>query len=259
MSWNLHYDAPAGWRTQSLGPITVHGSPDTSQAVFVGKGFYARFDEVLAVVATFAQTLGLQTTGVVEAPTEGQIAGVRATSASYVGFNAAGMPSQGRVVALFTPHGTSLVFFGVSAPFAAREVADVIARMAASARIGAPVIDHAAVRALAGRWVTSDGRFNRSATATTNRGVESTLTLDGQGAFQYTSNSWFSMDVRRVSAGELPVDLGGADSSQSTTDAGQYTVIGGEVVFRGMRGQLVVPYALQGGALTLGTTTYGRA
>lgn len=256
--WNLHYDPPDGWRAQELGPVTVHGSPDTTQAVFAGRALFQRFDEALTAAGALSQSLGLQATGVLEAPAEAVIAGLRACAATYGGFNAAGMPTVGRLVALFTPHGTSLTFFGVSGPHAAAEVAAVVARMAASTRAGPPAVDHAAVRALAGRWASSDGRFDRSPTATSNRGVETTLILDGAGSFQYVSNSWFSLDVRRVSAGETPVDLGGADSSRSVTDAGQYTVIGREVVFRASQGQLVLPYALQGSVLTIGTATYAR-
>lgn len=258
MTWNLDYDAPAGWSTQALGPLTLHGSPDTSRAVFVGRAMYQRFDEALAAAAALSHSLGLQTTGVIAPPTETVIAGMRATSASYVGFNAAGFPTQGHLVVLFTPYGTSLAFFGVSDPYAAAEVAELIARMAASTRAGPPAIDQTAVRGLAGRWGYYDGNFNRSATATSNRGVEATLLLDGNGGFQFASNSWMSIDVRRVPAGEAPIDLGGADSSRSVNDAGQYTVIGREVVFRGAQGQLVLPYSLQGSALTLGTTTYLR-
>lgn len=256
-AWNLRYAAPEGWRAQDLGAVTVYGSPDTSRAVFVGRAMFATYDEALATTAALSQQLGLQTTGVAEAPAESTVAGLRATSASYVGYNAAGLPSQGRLVVLFTPHGTSLSFFGLSAPEAAAEVAGVIDRMAASVRAGAPALDAAAAQALAGRWVYSDGSYNRSSTSTSNRGVEATLLMDGAG-FQFASNSWVSVDVRRTPAGESPVDLGGADSSRSLSDAGRYAVIGREVVFRGSRMQLVLPYSLQGGALTLGTTTYGR-
>lgn len=256
-AWNLRYAAPSGWRAQDLGAITVYGSPDTSRAVFVGRAMFSTWDEALATTAALAQSVGLQTTGVAEAPAESTVAGLRATSASYVGYNASGLPSQGRLVVLFTPHGTSLSFFGLSAPEASAEVAEVIARMAASVRAGAPQLDHAAARALAGRWGYSDGSFNRSSTSTSNRGVEATLLMDG-GAFQFTSNSWVSVDVRRTTAGESPVDLGSSESSRSMNDAGRYAVIGREVVFAGSRGQLVVPYSLGGGALTLGATTYAR-
>ncbi len=256
-AWNLRYAAPEGWRAQELGAITVYGSPDTSRAVFVGRAMFTTYDEALATTAALAQSVGLQTTGVSEAPTESTVAGLRATTASYVGYNAAGYPSEGRLMVLFTPHGTSLTLFGVSGPEGAAEVRGVIARVAASVRAGAPSIDGAAARALAGRWVYSDGSFDRMRTSTSNRGVEATLLLDGE-FFQLTSNSWVSVDVRRASAGESPVDLGGSESSRSAQDAGRYAVIGREVVFRGTRGQLVVPFALQGATLTLGATTYGR-
>lgn len=256
-AWNLRYTPPSGWRAQDLGAITVYGSSDTSRAVFVGRAMFSTYDEALATTASLAQSVGLQTTGVAEMPTESTVAGLRATSASYVGYNAAGLPSQGRLVVLFTPHGTSLSFFGVSAPEAAGEVVRVIDEMAASVRAGAPALDDAAARSLAGRWVYSDGSFRQSRTSTSNRGVEATLLMDG-GAFRFSSNSWVSVDVRRVSAGESPVDLGGSESSRSLEDGGRYAVIGREVVFRGSRGQLVVPYSLSGNALTLGSTTYGR-
>lgn len=256
-AWNLRYDAPQGWRAQEMGAITVYGSPDTSRAVFVGRAMFASFDEALATTAMLAQSVGLQTTGVSQPPTETMVAGLRATTASYVGYNAAGLPSEGRMMVLFTPHGTSLTLFGVSGPEAAAEVRAVVDRIGASVRAGAPALDAAAAQALAGRWVYSDGSFNRSRTSTSNRGVEATLLMDGQG-FQFSSNSWVSVDVRRTPAGESPVDLGGAESSRSTQDAGRYAVIGREVVFRGSRGQLVMPFSLQGGTLTIGTTTYAR-
>lgn len=258
MAWNLHYTAPDGWRTQDLGSVTVHGSPDTSRAVFVGRAMFRTFDEALVTVAGLSRSLGLTATGVVAPPAESTVAGLRAVSAAYAGYNAAGMPAQSRLVVLFTPHGTSLTFLGLSAPDAAPEVAAVVNQMATSARAGAPAIDEGAVRALAGRWVYTDGSYRRGPTATSNRGVEATLVLDGAGGFQFTSNSWVSVDVRRVSAGETPVDLGSAESSRGLSDAGRYTVVGREVVLAGSQGQLVLPYALQGAALTLGATTYGR-
>ncbi len=257
MAWNLHYNAPEGWSTQDLGSVTLY-SQDTSRAVFVGRAMFQNYDEALMTVATLSRSLGLQTTGVVEQPTETTIAGLRATVASYAGTDAMGMPSQGRLVVLFTTHGTSLTFFGVSDPSAAGEVAAVMDRMAESTRHGAPAINTAAVASLAGRWMYSDGRMNRSATSTSNRGTEATLVLDGNGGFQFGANSWVSIDVRRVSSGSNPVDIGGSDSSRSTSDAGQYTVIGLELVFRGSQGQLVVPFMQQGSTLTLGTTSYLR-
>ncbi len=161
-------------------------------------------------------------------------------------------PLQSRFIALFTPHGTGILFLAMTTPDQFSGLKNTVEQMAQTVTAQAPEYNQQAVAALAGTWVFYEGGGTPGvgSQGSTNRGVNETVQFDGQGRYQWQSEAYVSAQ----SYGRT----GGANSSSSQSDVGTYTVIGNTLVMKGQQGQYAVDIEFAQGRIVAGGKTYIR-
>src|SRR5262245_13240145 len=250
--WNISYKVPPQWQvTQRTGRLEMVASNSAAGAIFVAPGLYRSFDEAVADLSAFYQSMNLQAYPV-EQPTQTTIAGMQAMTATYASQDQTGRTVQGRFIALLTPHGTGFNMLAMTTPEQMPGLKNVLDQVAASVKAGPPTVNQQAVAALAGTWILYAGNYEGGTRAggTTSHSHEETVVFDGRGNFQYQSTS----TVMVVTPGYT----GGGDGASQSSDAGTYTIIGTTLVFKSSKGQMAVDYQLQGGQLVAGGKTYLR-
>ncbi len=251
-AWNISYKVPPQWQvTQRLGRLEMLASNTAAGAIFVAPGLYHSFDEAMADLSAFYQSMNLQAYPV-EQPTQTTIAGMQAMTATYASQDQSGRTVQGRFIALLTPHGTGFNMLALTTPEQMSGLRSVLEQVAASVKAGPPEVNQQAMAALAGTWILYAGNYEGGTRVggTTSHSHEETVVFDGRGNFQYQSTS----TVMVVTPGYT----GGGDGASQTSDAGSYTVIGNTLVFKSSKGQIAVDFQLQGGQLVAGGKTYLR-
>lgn len=228
--WNIEYAIPTGWQVgQVLGRVQMLASTSEAGAIFVAPGLYASFQEVVADLSTFYQSLGLVAYPL-EQPAEGTVAGLRAMTATYASQDQMGQMVHGRVVAVLTPHGTGFVVLGMTTPQQMPALRATVDRLMESVKARPPEVNQAAMAALAGRWMYYAGKAEgvTSVTGGSSRSHEEFVTFDGQGRWEWQSSTSVSVTVPGSA---------GAGQAQSNADQGTYTVIGTTLVMKGTQGQ----------------------
>lgn len=251
-AWNISYKVPPQWQVaQRLGRLEMLTSNTAAGAIFVAPGLYRSFDEALADLSAFYQSMNLQAYPV-EQPTQSTIAGMQAMTATYASQDQSGHTVQGRLIALLTPHGTGFNMLAMTTPEQMSGLRAVLEQVAASVKAGPPDVNQQAMAALAGTWILYAGNYEGGTKVggTTSHSHEETVVFDGRGSFQYQSTS----TVMVVTPGYT----GGGDGASQTSDAGSYTIIGNTLVFKSSKGQIAVDFQLQGGQLVAGGKTYLR-
>lgn len=251
-AWNISYKVPPQWQVaQRLGRLETLTSNTAAGAIFVAPGLYRSFDEALADLSAFYQSMNLQAYPV-EQPTQSTIAGMQAMTATYASQDQSGHTVQGRLIALLTPHGTGFNMLAMTTPEQMSGLRAVLEQVAASVKAGPPDVNQQAMAALAGTWILYAGNYEGGTKVggTTSHSHEETVVFDGRGSFQYQSTS----TVMVVTPGYT----GGGDGASQTSDAGSYTIIGNTLVFKSSKGQIAVDFQLQGGQLVAGGKTYLR-
>lgn len=251
-AWNISYKVPPQWQVaQRLGRLEMLTSNTAAGAIFVAPGLYRSFDEALADLSAFYQSMNLQAYPV-EQPTQSTIAGMQAMTATYASQDQSGHTVQGRFIALLTPHGTGVNMLAMTTPEQMSGLRAVLEQVAASVKASPPDVNQQAMAALAGTWILYAGNYEGGTKVggTTSHSHEETVVFDGRGSFQYQSTS----TVMVVTPGYT----GGGDGASQTSDAGSYTIIGNTLVFKSSKGQIAVDFQLQGGQLVAGGKTYLR-
>lgn len=251
-AWNISYKVPPQWQVaQRLGRLETLTSNTAAGAIFVAPGLYRSFDEALADLSAFYQSMNLQAYPV-EQPTQSTIAGMQAMTATYASQDQSGHTVQGRFIALLTPHGTGVNMLAMTTPEQMSGLRAVLEQVAASVKASPPDVNQQAMAALAGTWILYAGNYEGGTKVggTTSHSHEETVVFDGRGSFQYQSTS----TVMVVTPGYT----GGGDGASQTSDAGSYTIIGNTLVFKSSKGQIAVDFQLQGGQLVAGGKTYLR-
>jgi len=228
--WNIEYTLPSGWQVgQVLGRVQMLASMSDAGAIFVAPGLYGNFQEIVADLSTFYQSLGLVAYPV-EQPAEGTVAGLRAMTATYASQDQMGQMVHGRVVAVLTPHGTGFVVLGMTTPQQMQGLRATVDRVVESVKARPPEVNQQAMAALAGRWMYYAGKADgvTSVTGGSSRSHEEFVTFDGQGRWEWQSSSSVSVTVPGGA---------GAGGAQSNADQGSYTVIGTTLVLKGTQGQ----------------------
>ena len=252
-AWNIRYDLPPGWQVgRSLGRVQVLASTTEAGALFIAPGLYASFDEMVADLLQFYQSMKLMATPV-QQPVGATFAGLRALTATYRSQDQMGQVVEGRYVALLTPHGTGLALLGMTTPQQMPQLAATVERLAATVQAQAPEVNHRAIAALAGRWIYYAGRAEG---ATRSMGgyshsYDEFVTFDGRSAFQWQSSASVSVTV--------PQDAGGAGRAEANSDQGTYTVIGGTLILKGRRGQMAFELQLMGDRFSADGRIYVRS
>ena len=250
--WNISYKVPLQWQVaKRLGRLEMLTSNTAAGAIFVAPGLYRSFDEAVADLSAFYQSMNLQAYPA-EQPTQSTIAGMQAMTATYASQDQSGHTVQGRFIALLTPHGTGFNMFAMTTPEQMSGLRAVLEQLAASVKAGPPDVNQQAMAALAGTWILYAGNYEGGTKVggTTSHSHEETVVFDGRGSFQYQSTS----TVMVVTPGYT----GGGDGASQTSDAGSYTIIGNTLVFKSSKGQIAVDFQLQGGQLVAGGKTYLR-
>ncbi|MGH9258686.1 MAG: hypothetical protein ACRD08_02135, partial [Acidimicrobiales bacterium] len=153
LGWNVRYAVPAGWQVgRTVGRLHVLGSTTQAGAIFVATGLYGTFEEMVADLSKFYQSMNLQAMPV-EQPSQQTIAGMRALTATYASMDQMGRPVHGRYVAVLTPHGTGFAALGMTTPDQMTQLRATVERLAASVQAQAPQVNRQAVAALAGKWM----------------------------------------------------------------------------------------------------------
>ena len=217
--WNISYKVPPQWQvTQRLGRLEMLASNTAAGAIFVAPDLYRSFDEAMADLSAFYQSMNLQAYPV-EQPTQTRIAGMQAMTATYASQDQSGRTVQGRFIALLTPHGTGFNMLAMTTPERMSGLRGVLEQVAASVKAGPPEVNQQAMAALAGTWILYAGNYEGGTRVggTTSHSHEETVVFDGRGNFQYQSTS----TVMVVTPGYT----GGDDGASQTSDAGSYTVI----------------------------------
>lgn len=244
--WNLHYDAPEGFRAQQAsGSVDLFASGTAYLLVSAGAD-----REPKAGLADLGKLLSaLQVAGALtEEPRFDKVSGLEAMIATGALQDRMGRRYQARFVVLSTPHGTSLRVLGLAPEGGSADAA--VDAVAASVRAEAPAVDTQAVAALAGTWVLDQGNFDPGIGhgSVHGNGHEERITFDEQGRFEGESSSY-------VYVPDMPSDI---DPTTSTKDAGEYTVIGRSLVLRGSTGTAVIDLEIRGGAVVAGGKRYHR-
>ncbi|MGH7644675.1 MAG: hypothetical protein ACREMR_03720 [Gemmatimonadales bacterium] len=245
--WNVRYAVPAGWQLgQNLGRLHVLASTTQAGAIFVATGLYASFDEMVADLSKFYQSMNLQATPA-EQPSQQTIAGMRALTATYASMDQMGRPVQGRYVALLTPHGTGVGVLGMTTPEQMTGLRATVDRLAASVQAQAPQVNQQAVAALAGKWMYYAGKAEgvSSVTGGASRSHEEFVTFDGRGGFAWESSTSVMVTTPSVTSG-----AGAAGGAGANSDQGTYTVIGTTLVLKGRQGQMAFELQLGGDRFT---------
>jgi hypothetical protein len=240
--WNVRYAVPAGWQLgQNLGRLHVLASTTQAGAIFVATGLYASFEEMVADLSKFYQSMNLQAMPV-EQPSQQTIAGMRALTATYASQDQMGRQVQGRYVALLTPHGTGFGVLGMTTPDQMTQLRATVERLAASVQAQAPQVNQQAVAALAGKWMYYAGKADGggAVTGSASRSHEEFVTFDGRGGFAWESST--SVMVTTPDGG----GAGGAGAANANSDQGTYTVIGSTLVLKGRQGQMAFELQLGG-------------
>ncbi len=241
--WNVRYAVPAGWQLgQSLGRLHVLASTTQAGAIFVATGLYASFEEMVADLSKFYQSMNLQAMPV-EQPSQQTIAGMRALTAVYASMDQMGRPVHGRYVALLTPHGTGLGVLGMTTPDQMTQLRVTVDRLAANVQAHAPQVNQQAVVALAGKWMYYAGKADGGGAVTggASRSHEEFVTFDGRGSFAWESSTSVMVTTPEYSGG-----AGGAGAANANSDQGTYTVIGSTLVLKGRQGQMAFELQLGG-------------
>jgi len=228
--WNIDHALPNGWQVgQVLGRVQMLASTTDAGAIFVAPGLYGSFQEVVADLSTFYQSLGLVAYPV-EQPAEGTVAGLRAMTATYASQDQMGQMVHGRVVAVLTPHGTGFVVLGMTTPQQMQGLRATVDRVVESVKARPPEVNQQAITALAGRWMYYAGKAEgvTSVMGGSSRSHEEFVTFDGQGRWEWQSSSSVSVTAPGGA---------GAGGAQSNADQGTYTVIGTTLVLKGTQGQ----------------------
>ena len=254
--WNVTYQIPAGWRVQqTLGRTHTLSAGAPNQLIFVAPGMYTNVNEVQNDVTLFLQSQN--TAGnLTEQPAAVKFGVYNGVAATLSLQNQQMGLFSGKVMALFTPHGTGVIIMAVAPAAQFSPIVNLAESLAASVRAQAPQMNQQAVAMLAGSWIYYAGR-NSSSIANSgysSSSYEETVRFDGRGNFQWNSSSHVSVDSR-VTEGGYSI---GASNFGGDQDAGTYTVIGNSLILKGSKGQLVTDFMLQGGKLVAGGKTYLR-
>lgn len=251
--WNIRYTMPAGWQvTQTIGRVQVLASTTEAGAIFVAPGLYASFNEMVADLSRFYQSLNLTLTPVAQ-PSQTTVAGLQALSATYMSQDQMGQAVHSRYIALLTPHGTGVAVLGMTTPQQMPQLAGTVERLAASVQAQAPEVNQQAVAALAGRWMYYAGRAEgvTRSMGGYSHSSEEFVTFDGRSAFQWHSSASVSVTT--------PQDAGGAGRAQASSDQGTYTVIGSTLILKGSQGQLAFELQLLGDRFSADGRVYLRS
>jgi len=251
--WNIRYTLPAGWQvSRTVGRLHVLASTTDAGAIFLGPGLYATFEEMVADLGRFYQSMNLQGMPVAQ-PAQQTIAGLRALTATYASQDQMGQTVHGRYIALLTPHGTGFALLAMTTPQHMTQLGATVERLAASVQAQAPAVNQQAVAALAGRWMYYAGNADgvTSSQGGSSHSYEEFVTFDGRGAFQWQSSASVSVTT--------PQDAGGAGRAQANNDQGSYTVIGNTLILKGNQGQLTFELQFAGDRFTADGRTYVRA
>jgi hypothetical protein len=251
--WNIRYTLPAGWQVaRTVGRLQVLASTTEAGAIFLGPGLYSSFEEMVADLGRFYQSLNLQGMPVSQ-PAQQTIAGMRALTATYASQDQMGQSVHGRYVALLTPHGTGFALLAMTTPQQMTQLAATVERLASSVQAQAPQVNQQAVQALAGRWMYYAGRADgvTRSQGGASHSYEEFVSFDGRGAFQWQSSASVSVTA--------PQDAGGAGRAQANSDQGTYTVIGSTLILKGSQGQLTFELQLMGDRFTADGRTYLRS
>lgn len=256
IGWNIEYRLPEGWRVQqTLGRMHMLNAGAPNQLVFVAPGMYANANEVQNDVTLFLQSQN--TAGsLTEQPASVKFGAYNGVAATLLLQNQQMGMFSGKVIALFTPHGTGVIIMAAAPAAQFSQVVNLAETLAASVKAQAPQMNSPAVAALAGNWIYYAGR-NSSSIANSGSSAssyEETVRFDGRGNFQWRSSSHVSVDSRVTEGGYST----GASNFGSDQDAGTYAVIGASLILKGSKGQLVTDFMLQGGKLVAAGKTYLR-
>lgn len=256
IGWNIEYRLPESWRVQqTFGRTHTLNAGAPNQFIFIAPGMYTNVNEVQNDVTLFLQsqnTAGYLT----EQPAPVKFGGYNGVAATLMLQNQLMGMFNGKVIALFTPHGTGVIIMAVAPAAQFSQIVNIAETLTASVKAQAPQVNQQAVAMFAGSWVYYAGRnsSNIANSGSSSSSYEETVWFDGRGNFQWRSSSHVSVDS--------PVTAGGYSSGASNfggdQDADTYTVIGNSLVLKGSKGQLVIDFMLQGGKLVAGGKTYLR-
>lgn len=254
--WNISYQIPRGWRVQhTLGRTHMLSAGVANQLLFVAPGMYTNINDVQNDVMLFLQSQN--TTGNLSAQPVAVKFGVYNGAAATLNLQNQLMGTfNGKVIALFTPHGTGVIVMAVAPAAQFLQTANLAETLAASVKAQAPQMNSQAVARLAGSWVYYAGRSSASLanSGSASSSYEETVHFDGRGNFQWHSSSQVSVDSRVTEGGYST----GASNFGSDQDAGTYVVIGNSLILKGRKGQFVMDFILQGGKLVAGGKSYLR-
>lgn len=241
--WNVGYTVPAGWQLgQRYGRLHVLASTTQAGAIFVATGLYSSFEEMVADLGRFYQSMNLQGMPM-EQPQQQTIAGMRGLTAMYTSTDQMGRQVLGRYVAVLTPHGTGFAVLGMTTPEQMTQLRATVDQVVGSVRAQAPQVNQQAVAALAGKWMYYAGRADgvTSATGGASRSHEEYVTFDGRGNY-----AWESSSSVMVTTPDLTSGSGSAGSASQNSEQGTYTVIGSTLVTKGRQGQMAFELQIQG-------------
>lgn len=254
--WQIQYDVPNGWRMDKrLGRLHVLGNGGQDMAILVAAGLYTTADESLNDLNKFAQEMGMQGYPV-EQPQNTQIGGKNAVTATFGGADQFQRPLQSRFVGVFTNHGTGVNVLAIGPTAQYQQIKNWAESIAASVTANPPKTNQQMIAALSGKWIFYSGN---SSSGIANSGswahsYEETCIFDGQGNYNWFSNSSVSADSR-VTPGGYGSSASGIDQNK---DQGTYTVIGNLLIMKGQHGQFTSDIVLQGNKLTAAGKTYFR-
>ena len=241
--WNVQYSVPAGWQLgQQFGRLHVLASTTQPGAIFVATGLYTTFEEMIADLSKFYQSMNLQAMPV-EQPSQQTVAGMRAVTAMYASMDQMGRQVQGRYVALLTSHGTGFAVLGMTTQEQMTQLRATVDELAASVHAQAPQVNRQAIAALGGKWMYYAGKADGggSVTGSASRSHEEFVTFDGRGAYAWESSTSVMVTTPEYSGG-----AGGAGAANANSDQGTYTVIGSTLVLKGRQGQMAFELQLGG-------------
>ena len=252
--WNVQYAMPAGWQAgQRFGRLHVLASTTQAGAIFVATGLYSSFEEMVADLGRFYQSMNLQGTPV-DQPQQQAIAGMRGLTATYASRDQMGRQVLGRYTAVLTPHGTGFAVLGMTTPEQMDQLRRTVDEVAASVQAQAPQVNQQAVAALAGKWMYYAGKADgvTSATGGASRSHEEFVTFDGRGNYAWESST--SVMVTTPDGG----GAGSAGAANANSDQGTYTVIGTTLVTKGRQGQMSFELQLSGDRFSADGRVYLR-
>jgi hypothetical protein len=250
--WNIEYEIPSGWQvSQSFGRVQMLGSTTAAGGIFVSPGLYSNFDEIVADVTVFYQSLG-HVAYPIEQPSQTTVAGFQAMAGLYMSQDQMGQTLHSRIISLLTPHGTGFVVTGMTTPQQMPQLRALVDRLAGTVSAQAPEVNQQAVAALRGRWMYYAGKATgvTSVQGGGSRSHEEYVTFDGVGSFQWQSST--SLSVTTPGAA-------GVGSANANSDQGTYTVIGNTLVVKGRQGQQAFDIQILPDRVIAGGRTYVRA